>query len=258
MTTKAILPLIIGTAVQISNIVAAEPEKEPASRRILFVFTSHSEKGNTGEKTGFYLSEATHPHHVLTKAGFQIDYVSPKGGKAPMDGKDLSDPINKAFLEDPANVRAIENTLRPTEVKASDYAAIFYSGGHGTMWDFPGDLDLARIGGEVYDQGGVVAAVCHGPAGLVNIKLANGKFLVDGKDVSAFTNDEEIAVKMDKVVPFLLVDKLESLGAKHHGAANFEKKVIVSERLVTGQNPASATGVGEEMARLLSSSKDKE
>jgi len=168
-----------------------------------------------------------------------------------MDGKDLSDPINKAFLKDPANVKANENTLLPSDIKASGYAAIFYAGGHGTMWDLPGDLELARIGGEVYDQGGIVAAVCHGPAGLVNIKLANGKLLVDGKDVSAFTNDEEKAVKIDKEVPFLLVDKLNSLGAKHHRAGNFKKKVVVSERLITGQNPASATGVGEEMVKLL-------
>jgi len=251
MNTKAILPLIISSAFQVSGMFAAELQPDPAAKRILFVLTSHAKKGNTGEPTGFYLSEVTHPHHVLTKAGFQIDYVSPKGGKAPMDGKDLTDPINKSFLDNPANVKAIENTLRPSEIKAGDYAAIFYAGGHGTMWDFPGDVTLARIGGEIYDQGGIVAAVCHGPAALVNIKLANGKYLVDGKDVSAFTNEEEIAVKMDKVVPFLLVDKLESRGAKHHGAANFENKVIVSERLVTGQNPASATGVGEEIAKLL-------
>ncbi len=251
MNTKAILPLLISSAVQVSGIMAAEPENTTASKRVLFVLTSHAEKGNTGEKTGFYLSEVTHPHHVLQNAGFQIDFVSPLGGKPPMDGKDLSDPINKAFLEDAANVNAIETTLRPSEVKASDYAAIFYAGGHGTMWDFPGDLELARIGGEIYDNGGVVAAVCHGPAGLLSIKLANGKLLVDGKDVSAFTNEEEIAVKMEGVVPFFLVDRLEALGAKHHAAGNFEKKVVVSERLVTGQNPASATGVGEEMVKLL-------
>jgi putative intracellular protease/amidase len=221
------------------------------SKRVLFVLTSHDKKGDTGEPTGFYLGEVTHPHHVLTEAGFTIDYVSPKGGKAPIDGKDLTDPINKAFMENPANVKAIETTLRPEQVKPADYAAIFYSGGHGTMWDFADNAELARIGGDIYDRGGVVGAVCHGPAGLVNIKIADGSYLVAGKNVAAFTNEEETAVKLEKIVPFLLQDKLIERGAKHHAAPNFEAKVVVDGRLVTGQNPASATGVGEAMAKLL-------
>jgi putative intracellular protease/amidase len=225
-----------------------------ASKRVLFVLTSHDKKGDTGESTGFYLAEVTHPHHVLTEAGFTIDYVSPKGGKAPIDGFDLTDPINKAFMENPANVKAIETTLRPEQVKPADYAAIFYSGGHGTMWDFADNVELARIGGDIYDRGGVVGAVCHGPAGLVNIKIADGSYLVAGKNVSAFTNEEEAAVKLEKIVPFLLADKLIERGAKHHPAPNFEAKVVVDGRLVTGQNPASATGVGEAMAKLLKTS----
>lgn len=229
----------------------AAPASLP-SKRVLFVLTSHDKKGDTGESTGFYLAEVTHPHHVLSEAGFTIDYVSPKGGKAPIDGNDLSDPINKAFMENPANVKAIENTLTPKDVNPASYTAIFYAGGHGTMWDFADNADLARIGGAIYDQGGVVGAVCHGPAGLVNIKLTNGGYLVAGKNVAAFTNDEERAVKLEKVVPFLLQDTLIKRGAKHHAAPNFEAKVVVDERLVTGQNPASATGVGQEMVKLLS------
>ena len=223
----------------------------PAAKRILFVLTSHDRKGDTGKPTGFYLGEVTHPHHVLTAAGFTIDYVSPKGGKAPIDGNDLTDPINKAFMGNPANVKAIETTLRPEEVKPDMYAAIFYAGGHGTMWDFADNVELARIGGAIYDRGGVVGAVCHGPAGLVNLKLADGSYLVAGRNVSAFTNEEERAVELDKVVPFLLQDKLTERGAKHQAAPKFEAKVVVDGRLVTGQNPASATGVGEEMVKLL-------
>ncbi len=223
--------------------------------KILFVLTSHAEKGNTGEPTGFYLSEVTHPHHVLAQAGFTIHYVSPKGGKAPIDGADMTDPLNKAFLADAANRTAIENTLRPDEVQPATYAAIFYAGGHGTMWDFADNAALATLAGKIYDRGGVVAAVCHGPAGLVNIKLANGSYLVAGKEVAVFTNSEEVAAKADQVVPFLLADKLIERGAKHLSAPDFEKKVVVSERLVTGQNPASATGVAEEMVKLLKASK---
>lgn len=163
----------------------------------------------------------------------------------------MSDPINKAFMENPANVKAIENTLRPEEVKPETYAAIFYAGGHGTMWDFADNVELARIGGTIYDRGGVVGAVCHGPAGLVNLKLADGSYLVAGREVAAFTNEEERAVELENVVPFLLQDKLTERGAKHQAAPKFEAKVVVDGRLVTGQNPASATGVGEAMAKLL-------
>jgi putative intracellular protease/amidase len=119
------------------------------------------------------------------------------------------------------------------------------------MWDFADNTELARIGGAIYDGGGVVGAVCHGPAGLVNIKLADGSYLVAGKNVAAFTNEEETAVELEKIVPFLLQDKLIARGAKHQAAPKFEAKVVVDGRLVTGQNPASATGVGEQMVKLL-------
>jgi putative intracellular protease/amidase len=232
-------------------VTGATPTSDPSAKRVLFVLTSHDRIGDTDKPTGFFLGEVTHPHHVLTAAGFAIDYVSPKGGKAPIDGKDMTDPINKAFMENPENVKAIENTLRPEDVKPDSYAAIFYAGGHGTMWDFADHVELARIGGAIYDRGGVVGAVCHGPAGLVNLKLADGTYLVAGRNVAAFTNEEEAAVELDKIVPFLLADKLIERGAKHQAAPKFEAKVVVDGRLVTGQNPASATGVGEAMAKLL-------
>jgi putative intracellular protease/amidase len=218
---------------------------------ILFVLTSHDKKGSTGEHTGFYLPEVSHPHKVLTAAGHTVSFVSPKGGKAPMDGVDLNDPVNKAFLDNAEYRKQIENTLRPEQVKAADYDAIYYAGGHGTMWDFADNTELAKIAAQVYEAGGLVGAVCHGPAGLVNVKLSNGKYLVDGKQVSAFTDDEERAVDLDKVVPFLLASKLTERGAKHMPAANWQKQVITDGRLVTGQNPASAQGVGEAMAALL-------
>jgi putative intracellular protease/amidase len=119
------------------------------------------------------------------------------------------------------------------------------------MWDLPDNAALTQIAARIYQRGGVVAAVCHGPAGLVNVKLDSGRYLVDGKDVAAFTNDEEREVKLDAAVPFFLADRLKERGARHHPAANWQPKVVVSERLVTGQNPASATGVGEAIAKLL-------
>lgn len=222
-----------------------------ASKKILFVLTSHDRKGT--KPSGYYLSEVTHPHHVLSRAGYAIDFVSPKGGKAPVDpdGFDMKDPINAGFWNDAALRSAVENTRTPAMVRAEDYAAIFYAGGHGTLWDFPDNAELASLAAKIYERGGVVGAVCHGPAGLVNIVTSDGKHLVAGKDVAAFTNDEERAVELDKAIPFFLADRLIERGARHHPAPLWQPKVVVSERLVTGQNPASATGVGEAMLKLL-------
>lgn len=219
--------------------------------KILFALTSHDRKGSTGQPTGFYLSEAAHPWAVLHAAGFEIDFVSPKGGKPPMDGAGVDDPVNRSFLANSDVARKIAHTPTPSQIKANDYAAILYVGGHGTMWDFPNDQTLAQLAASIYEAGGVVGAVCHGPAGLVNLKLRNGQYLVKGKRVAAFTDEEERAVKLDGVVPFLLAATLQERGAIHVPATNWQTNVIVDGRLVTGQNPASAEGVGREMARVL-------
>ncbi|MBD2520708.1 type 1 glutamine amidotransferase domain-containing protein [Nostoc sp. FACHB-973] len=222
------------------------------SAKVLIVLTSHDQLGNTGKPTGFYLPEVSHPVGVFNRAGFTVSYLSPQGGKAPMIGVDLNDPINKAFLENPENVAQVENTLRPEQIDPAQFDAIFYAGGHGTMWDFPNNPEIAKIAATIYEQGGVVGAVCHGPAGLVNLTLSDGTYLVAGKKVSCFTDEEEAAVGLSEVVPFLLAPKLIEQGATHTKAANFQKHVVVSDRLVTGQNPASATGVAEQMVKLLS------
>lgn len=221
------------------------------SQKVLIVLTNHDTLGDTGKETGFYLPEVSHPVAVFDRAGLTVDYVSPKGGKAPMTGVDLDDPLNVAFLNDAAKMAQVENTLHPAQINPTDYAAIFYAGGHGTMWDFPTNSDLAQIAASIYEQGGIVGAVCHGPAGLVNIRL-NQEYLLAGKVVAGFTNEEEAAVELTEVVPFLLEDKLTERGATVEKAANFEPKTVVSERLVTGQNPASAKGVAEKMVELLS------
>ncbi|MEG4319089.1 MULTISPECIES: type 1 glutamine amidotransferase domain-containing protein [unclassified Microcoleus] len=221
------------------------------SQKVLIVLTSYDTLGDTGKETGFYLPEVTHPLDAFTRAGLTVDFVSPKGGKAPMVGIDLSDPLNKAFLDDSQQVLRVENTLNPSQIDPAEYAAIFYAGGHGTMWDFPNNDRLAEIAAAIYEAGGIVGAVCHGPAALVNIKLSDGQYLVANKTVSAFTNEEEAAVGLTEIVPFLLESKLIERGAKFTKVPNFQVCVVASERLVTGQNPASAAGVGEQMVELM-------
>lgn len=231
------------------------------SKRILFVLTSHDRKGPVenvaAAPSGFYLSEVSHPYYIFNNEGYNIDFVSPKGGMTHVDGLDLSDPTNASFWNNDSLREATKNTLKPTQIYSDVYDAVFYAGGHATMWDLPDNTELADVSSRIYENGGVVAAVCHGPAGLVNIRLSDNKYLVAGKKVSAFTNDEERAVGLYDIVPFLLEDKLKERGAEHLAAANFQPQVIVSERLVTGQNPASAIGVAQAMLPLLASIKNR-
>lgn len=228
-----------------ANQATAQILKKSKMKKVLFVVTSHDKKGNTGQPTGYYLSEVSHPWAILHSAGYEIDFVSPKGGKAPIDGFTLEDPINKKFWENETYRYKVEHTMKPDEVNPKNYIAIHYAGGHGTMWDFADNKKIAEIARQIYENNGVISAVCHGPAGLVNIKLSNGKYLVDGKKITAFTNEEEIAVKLDKVVPFLLETKLIESGAKFEQSGLWQPHITVDQRVVTGQNPQSAKGVGE-------------
>lgn len=221
------------------------------TKKLLIALTSHDTLGATGKKTGAYLSEISHAHAVFVRAGWQVTFVSVKGGAVPLDGVDRKDPINAAFLDDPALTAALAESLAASAVDPKAYAAIYYAGGHGTVWDFPQDQALASCAAAIYEQGGVVGAVCHGPAGLLPIRLKDGTPLVQGKQVAAFTNEEEAAVGLVGVVPFLLADALVALGAEHVPAQKWQKQVVVCERLVTGQNPASAAGVAEAMCGLL-------
>lgn len=222
-------------------------------KKVLFVLTSHDRKGNTGQATGYYLPEAAHPWHVLHTEGFEVDFVSPQGGRPPMDGADSVDAISQKFLDNKDVSSKISNTPTPEQINAGDYAAILFVGGHGAMWDFAENTTLAKIASTIYETGGVVGAVCHGPAALVNLKLSNGEYLVKGRKVAAFTDEEERAVKLDKVVPFMLETTLRLRGAFHQPAPNWQANVVVDERLVTGQNPASAEGVGRGIAQALKS-----
>jgi dienelactone hydrolase/putative intracellular protease/amidase len=219
--------------------------------RVLLVLTSHDRLGDTGRGTGFYVPEAAHPWRVFADAGYQVDLVTVQGGRPPMDGLDAADPVQQAFLSDPRISDQLAATRRPDQVAAADYRAIFYVGGHGAMWDLPHDPALAALARDIYQAGGVVAAVCHGPAGLVDLTLSSGQYIVDGRNVAAFSNDEERAVGLTEVVPFLLADRLVERGARYSNAGNFQPHVVVDGRLVTGQNPASATGVAEAVVRTL-------
>lgn len=218
--------------------------------RILIATTSHTRKGSTGQPTGAYLPEIAHPYEVFTKAGFAVDLASVAGGAIPLDGVEDADATSQAFLRT-HGATLLAHSVAAAEVTPARYEAIYFAGGHGAMWDLPENPDFARVAAAIYERGGAVAAVCHGPAALVNVKLSSGAYLVAGKQVSAFTNEEERAVKLEAVVPFLLADKLVERGAVHLPAPNWQAQVVVSERLVTGQNPASAAKVAQAVVDVL-------
>ena len=222
-------------------------------KKVLCVVTSNDVKGDTGIPTGFWLSELTHPMAKLEEAGIKTDIASIKGGKPPIDkdSLDMTDEINKKYWDDEDFQRKYNNTFKLSDVNAENYNAIFFAGGHGVMWDFPDSEAVQRITCEIYENGGIVSAVCHGPAALVNVKLSNGSYLIKDKKLTSFTNGEEEEVQATNIVPFLLESKLIEHGAKHVAAANWSNHVIVDGRLITGQNPASAARVGEEIAKLL-------
>lgn len=226
---------------------SANPKKP-----VLFVLTSHGTKGDSGQPTGFYLGEVTHPLSVLEAAGIAVEFASIKGGEPPVDGLDLEDDTNRRYWNDEAFRAAIRTTARLDDVDPDRYASIFFAGGHGAMWDLPQSSAVDRVTRSVFEAGGAVAAVCHGPAALVNVRLSDGRYLVAGRNVSAFTDSEERAVGLDRTVPFLLASTLVERGATHHPAADWTSKVVVDGRLITGQNPQSATGVGEALRDLLS------
>jgi putative intracellular protease/amidase len=222
-------------------------------KKILMVVTNHGTLGDSGKPTGYWLSEVTHFYEVVARAGYDVDFVSPRGGKAPLDpiSRKLDDPANQAFLEDSRLMEMLDQTLAPDEVRWEDYAAIYYVGGHGPIWDVGGDEKIADIARRIYESNGIVSAVCHGSVGLLNIKDAAGELLLQGKTITGFSNLEERLVRKSKWMPFLLESELKERGAKYTKGLPGLNHVEVSDRVVTGQNPRSARGVAEEVVRLL-------
>jgi len=234
--------------------LAPAADKKP----ILIVVTNQPQIGDTGKLTGFYLSEAAHPWQVFTKAGYPVRFASPKGGFAPVDpkSKEFDDAANSDLWAGlgvrQGDREGLGGTLPLQEVKAADYAAVFFAGGHGAMWDFPNSEELRALTAAIYENGGVVAAVCHGPAALVNVKLADGSALVKGKKVAAFTNSEEKAAGLAEAMPFLLEDGLKKSGAIVEVAPDFQANAVRDGHLVTGQNPASAEKAAKLVVEALS------
>lgn len=222
---------------------------------ILMVLTSHDRLGDTGRKTGFWLEEFAAPYYVLRDAGAEITLASPKGGQPPIDPKsddpDADTPAMKRFRSDPEAQRALANTVKLSSVSADDFDAIFYPGGHGPLWDLAADRTSLGLIERFYAAGKPVGAVCHGPAVLLGAKAPDGSPLVQGKRVTGFTNSEEEAVELTKVVPFLVEDELKALGGRYSKGADWSSHTEVDGHLVTGQNPASSEATAKALLEAL-------
>jgi putative intracellular protease/amidase len=222
--------------------------------KILMVLTSHDRLGDTGRKTGFWLEEFAAPYYVFKDAGAEITVASPRGGQPPIDpksdGAGKQTPAMTRFKSDKDAQSVLANTVRLAAIHASDFDTIFYSGGHGPMWDLVEDRKSISLIEGFYTSGKSVAAVCHAPAVFHHVKY-QGEPLVKGKRVTGFANTEEEAVHLTSMMPFLVEDDLKRLGGKYEKAANRESFSIVDGRLITGQNPASSMSAAQALLELL-------
>ncbi len=222
--------------------------------KILMVLTSHDKLGDTGKKTGFWVEEFAAPYYILSDAGAEITLASPKGGQPPIDPSSTTDDAQteatKRFDKDEELKKKLSMTKKLEDIDASDYDGVFYPGGHGPLWDLANDLKSISLIEEFNEQMKPMAFVCHAPGVLANVE-DHKKPLVRGKDVTGFANSEEDAVGLTNVVPFLVEDKMNQLGANYSKGDDWSSYVLVDGKLITGQNPASSEKAARELLRLL-------
>ncbi|WP_132253338.1 type 1 glutamine amidotransferase domain-containing protein [Methylobacterium segetis] len=238
------------------------------SHKVLIVATSHAELGSSGHRTGVWLEELATPYYALLDGGADITLVSIRGGEIPFDPRSLpaeagggpgEEPAERQetpasvgrFLADAQALQVSRNSPALGSVNPAAFDAVFLPGGHGPMWDAATDDTLAQVIGSMFEGGKVVAAVCHGPAGLVRAQRADGRSIVEGRQVSAFTNTEEDAVGLTNVVPFLLEDRLKELGARFERGPDWQSFSVQDGNLITGQNPQSSEQVSRHVLNAL-------
>ncbi len=227
------------------------------NRRILTVVTNVDRyDADPSHPTGLWLSELTHAYDIFEARGFEQTIVSPAGGRSPLEPRSLKFPnydrSAKAWHDDPARMALLENTASPEQLDSADYDAIYFTGGHAVMFDFPGSEGLQRITREIFESGGIVGAVCHGYCGLLDTRLSDGSYLVAGRNLTGFSWREEVLAGVDKLVPYDVEERMKARGARYSKALlPFVSNSVVDGRLVTGQNPASAKETATRVAALL-------
>ncbi|PIE15353.1 MAG: glutamine amidotransferase [Rhodobacterales bacterium] len=225
--------------------------------RVAIILTSHGTLGDSGKATGFYFDEMATPYWALKDAGHTVTLASIQGGKPPFDPGSIKDTPDERpaavqrFLTNDDAMAELDNTPAVADLDPGDFDAVFLPGGHGTMFDFADNAVLGALVGKIYDNDGVIGAVCHGPAGLLGARRADGQPVVAGHKVNAFTDAEEAAVGLTETVPFLLETTLREQGAAFENADNFNAHAVRDRQLITGQNPASVASVADLMLKAL-------
>ena len=224
-------------------------------KNILFVLTSNDSLGSTGKKTGFWIEEFASPYYLLTDKGYNVTLASPKGGQPPIDPSSTTENATtastKRFDKDETTKEKLANTLKLESVNQNDFDAVFYPGGHGVLWDLVEDKKSIALIESFYNERKPVAFVCHAPAVLKNVKGKDGKPLVNGKKVTGFTNEEEAAVQLTDIVPFLLEEMLKENGGVYSKIGDWQPYAVEDGLLITGQNPASSEKVAELLSKKL-------
>ena len=227
----------------------------PSNKRVLMVLTSHQDLGNTGEKTGFWVEEFAAPYYAFIDAGIKVSLASPAGGQPPVDPKseldDFQTPSTKRYDADSEVLALMANTAVLADVNAADFDAVFYPGGHGPLWDLVENEVSISLIENFLAANKPVAAVCHATAAFLNIKDADGEFVVKGKAVTGFTNSEEEAVQLTEVVPFLLEDELIKRGGDYQKVADWNAFAIQDGLLISGQNPQSSELAAEKLLAAI-------
>ncbi len=227
------------------------------TKRILLVVTNVDHyDADPAHPTGLWLSELTHAYDIFAEHGFEQTIVSPAGGTSPLEPRSLKfpnfDKSAKAWHGDPARMQLLEATASPDQMDSAGFDAIYFTGGHAVMFDFPGSVGLQRITREIFERGGIVGAVCHGYCGLLDTKLSDGTYLVAGRQLTGFSWREEVLARVDKLVPYNVEERIKERGAHYSKAfLPFVSNAVVDGRLVTGQNPGSAKETASEVAALL-------
>ncbi len=226
-----------------------------SASRILMVLTSHDEMGDTGHKTGFWAEEFAAPYYAFLDAGCEVVLATPKGGAAPIDpnseGEDAqTDATRRFYADDEARAR-IADTARLADMRAEDFDTVFYPGGHGPLWDLTDNAESIALLEDFLRQQKPIASVCHAPTAFLNIKDEQGEFVIKGRKVAGFTNEEEAAVGLTDVVPHLLEDELKRRGADYQKVDAFVPFALVDGLVITGQNPASSEVVAEKLLEAL-------
>lgn len=226
------------------------------TRRVLHVVSNVAHYADPGQPTGLWLSELTHAWDVFAARGFHQRIVSPRGGPSPLEPRALKWPFPdgsaRAWLADRERMALLASTARPEEIDPADYDAIYFTGGHAVMWDFPDSEGLQRITRAIWERGGIVSSVCHGYCGLLNTRLSDGRLLVEGRRLTGFSWTEEVLAGVARKMPYNAEAEMKRRGARYEKARlPFVPHAVADGRLVTGQNPGSAKAVAKKVAALL-------